>query len=177
MRAVMIGVMICLPSPVHAYVDGPVADRDGGGALTCRECHFHDERAATAGSISVDGLPNLYKPGGVYKITLKVSHPDMERGGFQMSARSEAGSQAGDLSADESVKIATGHESGVIFAQHSENGAPFVENRTAAWIVTWTAPKDVSTVTIYAAGNASNGDDSALGDVILLFSRTIKPAR
>lgn len=64
--------------------------------------------------------------------------------------------------------------SGVTFAQHSKDGALFT-GVNASWSVLWSAPKTLSPVTIYAAGNASNGDDSALGDVILLFKRTIEP--
>lgn len=177
MRTAVVSLLICVPGAVHAYVDGPVADRDGGGALTCRECHFHDDDLAASGAITIDDLPLRYKPGQAYTLTLHLTHPDMMRAGFQMSVRSEGGVQAGELVADERVRIASDSKSGVIFAQHSEDGAPFVEDHMAAWTVTWTAPKDVSTVTVYAAGNASNGDDSALGDVILLFSRTIKLAR
>tara|TARA_R110000868_G_scaffold26487_19_gene101892 strand:+ start:48 stop:584 length:537 start_codon:yes stop_codon:yes gene_type:complete len=174
LRAALGGLSLCLPSAASAYVDGPVADRDGGGDFTCRECHVHDESLAAAGSISVEGFPARFEPGHTYALTLHLTHPDMKRAGFQMSVRGETGTQAGDLAAGESVKIAADPKSGVIFAQHSENGAPFVENHTAAWSVTWTAPEDSATVTVYAAGNASNGDDSALGDVILLLSRTIK---
>lgn len=164
-----------LPSAALAYVDGPVADRDGGGALTCRDCHFHDEQLAHSGAITVKGLPDRYEPGGVYRLVLKLSHPEMKRGGFQMSVRNGEGRQAGDLETGGGhIKIAPDPDSGVTFAQHSKDGALFT-GVNASWSVLWSAPKTLSPVTIYAAGNASNGDDSALGDVILLFERTIEP--
>jgi hypothetical protein len=179
MRAVSAALgclLLYIPHDIHAYVDGPVTDRDGGSALTCRECHFHEEDLAGAGSISISGLPPRYESGRVYTLTLHLLRPDMKRGGFQMSVRGDAGAPAGKLtSADENVKVVADPNSGVTFAQHSEDGAPFVDNGRAAWTIQWSAPIESSGVVFYAAGNASNGDDSALGDVILLFSRALEP--
>lgn len=167
---------LCLPGAAHAYFDGPLADRDGGGELTCRECHFHDESLIASGSISISGLPDRFEPGRTYTLTLHLTHPDMKRAGFQMSVRGKTAAQAGELAGGTGIKILRHGKSGVTFAQHDENGATFVDDHAASWVIEWTAPGDLPNATIYAAGNASNGDDSVLGDVILLFSRTIQKA-
>ena len=170
-------MLLCAPVAARAYVEDPPPNRDGGGTLTCRECHIHDEAFATTGEISLHGLPDRFEMGRSYPLMLHRSHPGMKGGGFQLSVRNTSKHQSGWLSgADETIVVTSDAESGITFAQHSEEGAGFVNDGKARWPFVWTAPMELSNVMFYAAGNASNGDDSALGDVILLFSRAVEVA-
>jgi len=155
-------------------VDEPVPDRDGAGEVTCRECHVHEPREAEAGKLIVEGLPARYRPGQSYPLTVMLSFPDMMRAGFQSSVRGATGAQAGTLAAaDERLGVNRDPQTGVQFTHHTKRGTTLTDG-AAMWRFIWTAPeKPVGPVTVRAAGNASNGDDSALGDVILFFSQTV----
>jgi len=159
-----------------AYVSEPLPDKDGATDSTCRECHTHPISAADTGSLLIDGLPRRYVPGMQYELTVKLAHPNLARGGFEASVRTEKGAQAGRLSAnDPRISVIADPASGAQFVHHTKRGTS-VEGPTAAWTFTWKAPEQsVGPVIVRAAGNASNADDSPLGDVILFFSRTIQP--
>ena len=71
----------------------------GFGEPTCRACH--SDYALNEGTvvIALDSLPATYEPGRTYSVQLRLRHPELERGGFQISARFEDGVQAGLLQA------------------------------------------------------------------------------
>jgi len=172
--AVIWVLCLAIGGSAQAYVDKPLPDRDGGGEFTCRECHVHEPKDAEAGKLTVEGLPTRYQPGQRYSLVVKLSFPNMMRAGFEASVRDAMGAQAGALSAtDARLGVNRDPQTGVQFAHHTKRGTA-LENGDAVWRLTWTAPeKPTGPVTVRAAGNASNGDDSALGDVILFFSATV----
>lgn len=174
-------VLLCFFAPAHAlaYTNEPLINRDGfSGEPTCRECHVHDLAKAEHGRIEISGLPERYESGRAYSLTIRAHYSDLKRGGFQMSARFADGRQAGLLAAvDARTVVMTDPESGVAFAFHSEAGLAAIGPGTATWSARWTAPATTDPVIVSIAVNASNADDSALGDVILLARREIRPAR
>jgi hypothetical protein len=157
-------------------VSEPLPDRDGATDTTCRECHTHRPAAADDGRLTIDGLPERYVPGMQYKLTVRLSHPNLARGGFEASVRTAKGAQAGQLSvSDPGISVIPDPVSGAQFVHHTKRGTA-VQGSRAAWSFTWSAPQQaLGPVVVRAAGNASNADDSPLGDVILFFSRTIQP--
>lgn len=163
-------------TPALAYVDEPLPDRDGGGVLTCRECHLHTPEDAAAGMLSVHGLPEHYVPGMPYKLTVTLSHPALKRGGFEASVRTERGLQAGRLMVDDPrISVVPDGATGVVYVHHTRTGTAATHNKTS-WSFTWTAPpKTAGKVIVRAAGNAANADDSPLGDAIIFFSQTVAP--
>ncbi len=176
-RLLLWALLLAVGSSAHAYVDKPLPDRDGAGEFTCRECHVHEPKDAAAGKLTVEGLPARYQPGLSYPLVVKLSFPNMMRAGFESSVRDAMGAQAGVLSAaDDRLGINPDPITGVQFAHHTKRGTA-LQDGDAVWQFIWTAPeKPVGPVTVRAAANASNGDDSALGDVILFFSATVAGA-
>ena len=96
----------------------------------------------------------------------------MGAGGFQLSARDDAGAQAGMLRAI-SPRVWTAEHGGVTYAQQTRPGA--VAADSAAWQLEWTAPASATVVHFHLAGNAANGDDSAFGDHVYTASRVVAP--
>lgn len=159
--------------PAAGYVDHPLPGHDGGpGRPNCRECHLHAAAKAERGTLELAGLPARYAPGRTYTLTLTVGHPDLKRAGFQASVQAADGgpsSGAGRWVADnERVEVAA-DEAGTAYVQHAPAGATTDHPGRAAWSFIWQAPdRAVGPVLISIAANAANGDESALGDVILL---------
>jgi len=180
MRHVLLIVPLCLggAASAHAYVDMALPDRDGGGVLTCRECHTHTPEETAAARLSVDGIPERYKPGQVYELTVKLSHPSLMRGGFEASTRTEKGLQAGNLEAtDQRLFIILDPASGAQYAHHTKKGTKVDHSQAEiSWSFQWTAPdKTAGKVVVRAAGVAANGDGMPQGDASIFFSKTVAP--
>jgi hypothetical protein len=161
-----------------AYTVEPLLARDGfAGEPTCRECHVHAVEKVKLGHVSVEGLPARYRPGATYVLTVRLEFPGIKRAGFQLSARYADGTPAGALApGDDRVVVLVDETSGVGYAFHSAAGLEPAAMGEAQWRVTWIAPAGGQVVFSLAA-NASNADDSALGDTILLGRFSVAAAR
>lgn len=170
-----------------AYVDGPVPGRTGGfGEPTCRECHFSFQLNPGGGEVALEGLPERWAPGRRHALTVRVRHEELERGGFQLSAR-YAGGPAGGRDAGalrptgprtQAVED-TAPDARVTYLQHTRVGTLPVEDGVVEWRVTWEAPGRGSPrrpVVFHVAANAANDDDSEFGDRIYSSERTVPPA-
>lgn len=173
-----------VPAMLFGYSDGPPPAHTGGfGEATCAACHFPPEEPAE-GALRIEGVPETPRPGERYRLTVTLEDPGLERGGFELSARTAAGEQAGRLEAvDERVEVVTGGDGDVQYARHTLEGARPAgaegEESTgrAAWRLLWIAP-DLgegaaskgavgrrAEVLFHAAGNAGDYDASEFGDV------------
>ena len=159
-----------------AFSDGPPAGRTGGfGEPLCTECHFDNPANDSAGAMEISGLPERFAAGQAYAISIRLRHPDMQRGGFQLAARwmdgPSAGRQAGRLEpVDEHVKVRDSNE--VRYAQHGYARDRAKDTDAVTWTVRWIAPeKGSANVAVDVAANAANGDFSSLGDYI--YSRRV----
>jgi hypothetical protein len=155
-----------------AYVEGPVPGMTGGfGEPTCHQCHFDNRLNDPAGSLSVSGLPDHYTPGARYVFTVSLTRRDMSRGGFQLSARfddsSRSGRQAGSFDlADPRLQLVAAPSGDVRYVQHTKSGSAASTPGELRWLVPWIAPDDGGTIVVHVSANASNDDDSPLGDFI-----------
>src|SRR5687767_7057659 len=71
-----------------AYVNGPPPATTGGfGEETCQKCHLDYPSNNSSGSLRIDGIPERYTPGERYQLTVRLTHPQLERGGFEMASR------------------------------------------------------------------------------------------
>ena len=169
--------------PAHASASGPVPSTGGFGEETCRQCHWENPLNDPAGALTVEGVPARYTPGEDYPITVSVRRPGLIRAGFQLSAREEginmnAGSDAGVLASTNGMaEGVTAGPRGVTYMQHTAAGAAAVTGDTARWTFTWTAPDGEVPVAFHVAANASNGDDSPLGDWIYTAAVNATPGR
>jgi hypothetical protein len=159
-----------------AFPYGAPAGVTGGfGEMTCMQCHFDGALNEAGGSLVVEGLPARYAPGETYRLIVRLRHGELAAGGFQLSARTAAGAQAGVLAA------ATRHtqvqaSGGVQYAGHTEAGSGPTSAGAAEWTVAWTAPaRGAGGVTFHAAANAANGDRSQFGDHVYAAERSVAP--
>ena len=163
--------------PVLAHpIGAPPAVTGVAGEETCVMCHNSFElnagREERLGDLKVTGLPERYEAGKSYAVTVELTHVE-ERNlwGFQISARTAGGMQAGHLKPINShTQLVT--EAGLEYVGHTMEG-----NESNVFELTWVAPEAAAgDVLVGVAGNAADGDTSEHGDYIYTTSITIPPA-
>ena len=184
-RALIVGAAIlpAVPLVATAFRDGPLPAFTGGfNEPTCTQCHFDNPPNAPGGTLRIEGVPPTYTPGRQYALTVSLARPGLTHGGFELASRFAegqlAGRQAGVLSApDARTRIIHSIDRTVQYAQHTRVGAEGAVGE-ARWRVEWTAPdRGHGDVTFHVAANASNGDESPLGDFIYTASQVVRDAR
>lgn len=158
------------------HIPGPFTG--GFGEETCHSCHFDYDINDERGSLRVEGLGQTYEPGEQYELTVSVESERLEIGGFQMTARFEDGSQAGEFiwSGDKLILTPDANDD-IQYLQHSVSGTEPTSDREVSWTFTWTAPDhDPAMVIFNIAANAGNDDFSAFGDWIYVQEITVKRA-
>lgn len=163
--------------PVHQA--GPQPAHTGGfGEPACNACHFdyplNDEPRA---EIELDSLPGHFQPGESYTLLLRVQHPELKRGGFQLSARFEDGRNAGAFVLSDSSLLRVRRANDVDYLSHTALSSDMVEGSAIAWRITWTAPAEAQPVIFHLAVNVANADASEFGDRIFTTSATVEPQR
>ncbi|MGM0506379.1 MAG: choice-of-anchor V domain-containing protein [Bacteroidota bacterium] len=156
-------------------LDGPYTG--GFDEPTCHSCHFDYDLNHEEGALNLKGIPEVWEPGKTYQWTVTLEREDLQKGGFQMTARTEEGRQAGQFEW-ESERITTTPvgDGEVVYLQHSADGTDPLEKASTHWKFSWTAPeKETGTVYLHIAANAGNGDDSSFGDWIYLADIQIDP--
>ena len=151
------------------YADGPPPGFTGDfGEPTCGTCHMDAVVVPDAPGLSLEGVPERYEPGRAYRLTVAGQRPGMGVGGFQLSARTAGGKQAGTLEAvDARARVVHDSATGVSFASHTAEGTALVAPDSARWTLQWTAPAIAGDSVVFSAVmNAANGDDSNFGDEI-----------
>ncbi|MDX1410109.1 MAG: SprB repeat-containing protein, partial [Saprospiraceae bacterium] len=148
--------------------DPPDAKTGAPGEGTCADCHGGD---FYEGSIEISGFPSSVLVNQTYSITVTIFNTDLaaSQAGFQMVALNSANENAGSFipnSADEGIDSTAGRQ--------------YIENRNvktfgsgeAFWTFDWTAPAGPQddTITMYAAGAITNGDNKESGDDTKLTS-------
>ena len=168
------------PRPGGAHADGPPPRNTGGfREPTCALCHRGGEPNAPGGALRLVA-PASYRPGAEHAIEVQLERPGLRRGGFHLSVRfaegTLAGTQAGELLAvAEWVQVVAAHK--VAYASHTAAGTQVATAGEARWQLRWKAPAaGGGTVVFHLAANASNDDDSELGDAIYTTALTIPEA-
>ena len=137
----------------------------------------------------MEGVPQAFVPGDKYGISVTISRDGLRRGGFEIAARFASGKQKGRQAGtwrllDDRVQLIPGavgraltpgsaprvsQRGGVVFVQHNLAGSRAAASGRNTWTIEWTAPAPAtSPVQFNVAANASNNDDSPLGDYINL---------
>lgn len=158
----MLGLAL-LPGTGFGYGDGPPAGHTGGfGEPDCGACHVAPAAEAEAGELTIEGLPERYRPGATYTVTITLGAPGMNAGGVSAAARTGAGGQAGRWRPLDGLEVVG--KSGVDYLRHTSPArAP-----TARWRADWIAPCGCAgPVLLHVAGNAANDDDSEFGDRVV----------
>jgi hypothetical protein len=167
-------VLISVPLAAWAFKEGPYPNVAGGfGEQSCHLCHLDNPVNAPGGSVALIGVPPAFAPGQSYPITVTISRDGLRRGGFEISARFASGKQSGRQAGtwkplDPRVQLIPGAvDKALTFVQHNLAGSRVSETGANRWTVEWTAPSlATGPVQFNVAANASNNDDSPLGDYI-----------
>lgn len=158
------------------YPEHLVGSFTGGfGEETCHSCHFDYELNRQEGSLSVDGILNEIEEGRTYEFGITIEREDMEKAGFQLSARFSDGSQAGifQLGENDRVMFTKQVPDSLQYLQHSEQGTSPIKDGENSWKVVWKAPDSIpDAIHFHIAANAANGDQSEFGDWI--YQRSYK---
>ena len=168
-----------------AFKEGPYPNVTGGfGEQSCRLCHLDNQLNAPGGSLTLAGVPPSFSPGATYPITVTIAREDMRRGGFEISARFASGRQKGRQAGswkltDARTQLIPGAvDKALTFVQHNLAGSRTATAGANTWIIDWTAPSTAAgPVQFNVAANASNNDDSPLGDYIYVKSARSAPEK
>jgi hypothetical protein len=171
-------LVTCVLGVAAANADGPPLAHTGGfGEKTCRDCHTDYDLNEPGGGITLDGLPEAYEAGRIYRFTVSIRHPELQRAGFELAFRfaagAAAGRQAGEVrTTDERARVSR-DTTGILYAHHVDRGVDPVEQGLGRWTLEWMAPA-AGTVVLHIAANASDNNDSPLGDRIYTTERRLK---
>jgi len=164
-----------------AYPGGASSSRTGATAIgglaaesSCRGCHSGNA-LNTGGSVSILGVPTLFRAGSTYRLTVRVastqtSGSSTRNWGFQLTAVDTAnGLGAGTFGVVDAAQTGIVNGSGAFSTRRYVNQlSGGVKGGTAApadWLVDWTAPVSSSTgIRFFASGLAGDGDGSEAGD-------------
>jgi len=182
---VLLAAVLLSQAAATAFKEGPYPNVTGGfGEQSCRLCHLDHPLNAPGGQLTLAGVPPLFTPGEVYPITVTLAREDLRRGGFEIAARFAGGRQKGrqagtwQLTDARTQLIPGAVDKALTFVQHNLAGSRSATAGTNTWTIEWTAPSDASApVQFNVAANASNNDDSPLGDYIYLKSARSAPAK
>jgi hypothetical protein len=173
------------PLAVAAFKEGPYPNVTGGfGEQSCRLCHLDNPVNDREGEVTLTGVPRTFVPGERYPITVSLRREGLRRGGFEIAARFASGKNKGRQAGawtpqDTRVQLIPGAvDQALTFVQHNLMGSRVSETGTNTWTVEWTAPAaPAAPVQFNVAANASNNDDSPLGDYIYLKMLRSVPKR
>lgn len=175
-------IMAITPVALRSFAEGPFPGFTGGfKEPTCQQCHFGHELNEAGGTVTLSGVPPQYEPGQTYTLTVTLKKEGLEKGGFQLAARTasgpSAGRDAGTLEVtDANLQLVKNADKTVTYVQHTPAGTKAAAPGSLAWTFRWTAPKTADApVEFDLAANASNNDESPMDDAIYATNATAKP--
>jgi hypothetical protein len=185
MRIVVpLGLLLAVPVALLAFREGPAPNMAGGfGDGNCRTCHMENPLNAPGGRLTVE-TPPLYVPGRAYSVTITLTKAGLERGGFEIVARFASGPRKGkqagawNLRGDARLQvIKSTADPSLLFVQHTLAGTTTARTGTISWTFEWKAPVDTAPVQFNAAANATNDDNSPIGDYIYAVEKIARRQR
>ncbi len=167
---------------VRASQSGPAPGLTGApGESDCASsgCHTGNDLNSNLGTLTISGLPTVYRPDQEISLTVTLSQSGRSRFGFELTAVDDRGRKAGDLVLTDTIrtqKITTFVTNGprdYIF--HTVTGTVPTGTNQGSWTMKWKAPSQtVGRVTFHASGNAANGNGAQTGDFIYVTSASVQ---
>ncbi|MBI4458953.1 MAG: hypothetical protein HY648_02700 [Acidobacteria bacterium] len=173
-------LVLAIPILVSAFSSGPIPGVTGGfGEPTCNQsgCHTGTGVNAGPGRVTIT-TPESYTSGGTFPITVTVGDPNQRRWGFELSARTQAGQQAGTLiPGSDGFTQLTSPLRGIQYIEHTITGTRSGVTGGVSFSFLWRAPDvSVGPVVFNVAANAANADFNHTGDRIYTNEVTVLPA-
>ena len=143
----------------------PINTSGAPNESTCAQsgCHVGTLNPSNGGSVSIKltGDSATYTPGVQYEMNVTVALSGKSVFGFSFTAKNPGLSNTGTLTNGGNTAVQVIAK----YATHTVNGK--TGSGSKSWKFKWTAPAtNVGMVTLYACGNAANGNGSATGDFI-----------
>ncbi|MEN1960513.1 PQQ-dependent sugar dehydrogenase [Luteimonas sp. MJ246] len=138
--------------------DGFSGNPGTNGGSTCTACHAP---GASVPTVTISG-PQVLDAGTIAEYTVTIAGGPGATGGLGVSASRDAGSFS-----------ATGKDVHVVGDEISHTQPKAFANGSASFSFRWQAPAWNGPVTLYAAGNSSNGQLNLLGDGIGVRQLTV----
>jgi hypothetical protein len=155
---------LTLSSMVLAYSGGPPDGKTGAPSEgTCVDCHASHPLNSGDGSLTIDA-PTGYEPGMTYTITVSLEDMGQSRWGFELTPLDQ-----GSITITDATNTQSSSQGGNSYVKHTSTGT---HNGTGdgpvSWTFDWTAPAvdPPATITLYAAGNAADGNFTTTNDYI-----------
>ena len=141
---------------------------------TCRDCHSSFALNSGTGDVEILELPEVVISGETYPIQVKVSHPVLQRWGFEIAAKFSDNTQAGTFTITDNTHTTSGVQNGITYIKQRSAGTFVGQSESATWEMDWTAPAIFpSDITFYAAGvTASNSNGNSQDYVYTTFLST-----
>jgi uncharacterized protein (TIGR03437 family) len=197
-KKILVGKMACvlgvIPVLMFAYSSGPdpkLTLAPGDSTASCTQCHG-GKLNSFGGSVKLIPGSDSYTPGTTQAITITIADPTQKAWGFQLTARDQNNTQAGDfenVSSATQVICITGSPkadgkpcsmgSTLQWAEHTLEGYSAGRGKvgTFSFTINWTAPAtDMGKVTFYVSANAGNGTDSGSQGHIYTSTLELSPA-
>ena len=171
----------------HSYGPAPrVTAAPGDNSRACTQCHTGTLNSGTGSVKIVLQSGAFYVPGVKQRITVQVADAAQQRWGFELTARLNSDlekGQAGDLVPVDNMTQVICEDSapkpcvsGPQFITHTSVGTRNGTPNGASFQFDWTPPAtNAGPVTLYAAGNAANGNGTNTGDQIYTTSMQLTP--
>jgi hypothetical protein len=185
--ALLGAILMGLPVVAGAFKEGPYPNVTGGfGDRSCHMCHLDNPVNAPGGTLEISGVPPSYASGRTYPVTVTIRRNGLRRAGFEIAARFASGRARGRQAGawrlvDGRAQLIPGAvDRGLTFVQHNLAGSRTAATGVNAWTIEWTAPAvgpGRAPIQFNVAANASNNDDSPLGDHIYVKSVWSVPAK
>jgi len=152
--------------------------------VACTQCHTGTPLNGGGGNVHITFSNGLtYNPGQTQTLSVVIIDAVAATYGFEMSARSDiapATQQAGTFVPGTNQKVVCSDNQIRPAAGCGGNGLEWIEhtqpNFTNLFQVQWTAPAAGGNVHIYVSANATNGDNTRLGDHIYTADYVLTPA-
>ena len=156
--------LFVITTTCFAFPNKPPTKTGAAGAPdngeTCISCHG----SSGNGSLVVSNLPNQYKSGEKYTLSVKLSQSGRQRWGFILTALDKNGNQAGTFESNDAntqVFSASGRQ----YIGHTSSGTAAGQSNSNTWLMDWIAPAvDTGKISFYASGNAANNNGKNTGD-------------
>ena len=150
------------------YPANPLPAHTGGfGETSCHSCHSEWELNPSGGALRMGWTHTAIRPGREHVLNVSLTHPQMLRAGFQLSARfadgPNAGKQAGRFIAS-TTHHAVSELDGISYLSQSLQGGKLTKKATVDWTVNWVAPAGRNTVVFHVSAVAGDEDGSQYGD-------------
>jgi hypothetical protein len=166
------------PPPEGAvFPDHPLPAHTGGfREPTCHACHFDNHLNDPAGKLVVEGWPRRARADSTYRITVRLDHPELVYGGFQLAIRTQDGRQGGTLTPIDG-RSATTVSREITYLHQTGAGTDRTREKEMAWTFRWTPSGGAGMRFLHISANASDGDNSAFGDFIYTDSLAVRVIR